>query len=237
MRLLERLPAPVIDRPTETADRRRWHAFLLASLIASFAVQGAVPRGRVQEVVVTGLVCATVLIALHTARVARRVEQAVLVLAIAVFAVSVVRAATGDVGEGVYRVADTLLVALGPPAVIVAILRDLRTSRQVRVEAVLGVLSLYVLLGMCFAFLYAALDKIGGGPFFTGGVGATASRCLYFSFTTLTTVGYGDLTARSDLGHTLAVSEALVGQVYLVTIVAVIVSNLGRGSAAPPRPS
>ena len=54
------------------------------------------------------------------------------------------------------------------------------------------------------------------------------SQCLYFSFTTLTTVGYGDLTARTDLGHTLAVFEALIGQIYLVTVVSLIVSNLGR---------
>ena len=51
---------------------------------------------------------------------------------------------------------------------------------------------------------------------------------LYFSFTTLTTVGYGDYTAASNLGHTLAMAEALIGQIYLVTVVAVIVSNLGR---------
>ena len=51
---------------------------------------------------------------------------------------------------------------------------------------------------------------------------------LYFSVTTLATVGYGDFTAASNLGHTLSVSEALLGQVYLVTIVSLIVGNLGR---------
>ena len=56
-----------------------------------------------------------------------------------------------------------------------------------------------------------------------------SSNCLYFSFTTLTTVGYGDFTARSDLGHTLCVFEMLIGQIYLVTVVSLIVSNL------PPR--
>jgi hypothetical protein len=51
---------------------------------------------------------------------------------------------------------------------------------------------------------------------------------VYFSFTTLTTAGFGDLTARTDLGHTLTVFEALIGQIYLVTVVSLIVSNLGR---------
>ncbi|MDX6661529.1 MAG: hypothetical protein QOJ55_2351, partial [Solirubrobacteraceae bacterium] len=52
-------------------------------------------------------------------------------------------------------------------------------------------------------------------------------RCLYFSFTTLTTVGYGDLTARTTRGHTVAVIAALIGQIYLVTVVATIVGNVG----------
>jgi hypothetical protein len=60
---------------------------------------------------------------------------------------------------------------------------------------------------------------------------------LYFSFTTLTTVGYGDLTARTNLGHTLSVSEALFGQIYLVTIVSLIVANLGRSRPAGDRPA
>jgi voltage-gated potassium channel Kch len=53
---------------------------------------------------------------------------------------------------------------------------------------------------------------------------------LYFSFATLTTVGYGDLVAATDLGRSLAVSEALIGQIYLVTVVALIVGNLRPGA-------
>ena len=93
----------------------------------------------------------------------------------------------------------------------------------------MGVLSFYMLLGMLFAFVYGAIDRFGL-QFFNGAVPATVSNCLYFSFTTLTTVGYGDLTARTNLGHTLATFEALIGQIYLVTVVSLIVSNLGRPS-------
>jgi hypothetical protein len=119
-------------------------------------------------------------------------------------------------------------VALGPPAVAVGVLHDMRATGQVRLAAVLGVLSLYLLFGMFFAFTYGAIDRLGGDPFFAGGQSATASHCLYFSFGTLTTVGFGDFVARTDLGHTLAILEALIGQIYLVTVVSLIVSNLGR---------
>jgi hypothetical protein len=117
---------------------------------------------------------------------------------------------------------------VGPPVVAVGVVGNLRASGQVRLEAVMGVLSLYMLLGMLFGFVYGAIDRFGSDPFFANGASATVSRCLYFSFTTLTTVGYGDLVARSDAGHTLAVFEALLGQIYLVTVVSLIVSNLGR---------
>ena len=63
---------------------------------------------------------------------------------------------------------------------------------------------------------------------------ATTAHCLYFSFATLTTVGYGDVLTRSDLGHTLAVTEALVGQIYLVTVVALLVSDLGSRRTRSP---
>ena len=89
-------------------------------------------------------------------------------------------------------------------------------------------LCLYVLVGMAFGFLYGAIDNLGGDPFFAGGESASVAHCLYFSLTTLATVGYGDFVARTNLGHTLSVSEAMIGQIYLVTVVSLIVSNLRR---------
>lgn len=92
---------------------------------------------------------------------------------------------------------------------------------------------MYLLVGLMFAFVYVAIQNLGGGPFFASGAAATSPRSLYFSFVTLTTVGYGDFTARTNLGHTLSVTEALLGQIYLVTVVAVIVSHLAPLMAAP----
>lgn len=208
------------------------YGFLLLSAIVSLAIQGTVPPSPLQRIVVTALAGASVLLALRAADFAPRLAAVVGTIAVSVLALSVARETVGGIGEGAALAMNAALVAAGPPAIAYGVIHDLRTSGQVQIEAVMGVLSLYILLGMLFAFSYGAIDRLGGDPFFAGGEDATASRCLYFSFTTLTTVGFGDLVARSDLGHTLAFFEALLGQIYLVTVVSLIVSNLGR----PARP-
>ena len=85
-----------------------------------------------------------------------------------------------------------------------------------------------MLFGMLFLFLFSVLAVLGHGPFFAQGTDGTRSLRLYFSYTTLATLGYGDYTAAGNLGRSLAVLEALIGQLYLVTVVAVVVTRLGR---------
>jgi hypothetical protein len=224
-------PRIVAERIPRHVEQR--YGLLLLTLLASIAVQGAVPPSDAQEVIVTALLGTSLLLAFWAAGLSSRLQGFALGLSIAVITLSIARAATGDIGDGAARSINAMLVALGPPAVVYGGIRSLRASGQVRVEAVMAVLSLYMMIGMLFAFVFGAIDKFGDDPYFTSGVSATVSRCLYFSFTTLTTVGYGDLTARSDLGHTLSVFEALIGQIYLVTVVSLIVGNLGRRGAQP----
>jgi hypothetical protein len=217
-----------MSAPAQGPSQLRRYGLLLVATVLSFAVQGAVAPGPLQQIAVTALAGASLLLALRAANLSRRLMAVAAVLAVAVLVLSLVRATAGGIGDGTARAMNALLVALGPPAVAVGLVRDLRASGQVRLEAVIGVLSLYLLIGMAFGFIYGAVDRFGGDPFFAGGDPATVSHCLYFSFTTLATVGYGDFVSRSDFGHTLAVSEALIGQIYLVTVVSLIVSNLGR---------
>jgi hypothetical protein len=201
-------------------------------LVLSLGVQGIAPPGALQQLVVTALTGAGVALAVRAAGLASRLVRLAATLALLVLSIGVLRAIIGGVGDGVALAMNAALVALGPPAVAAGVVGDLRATGRVRLAAVLGVLCLYLLLGMFFAFAYGAIDRLGGHPFFAGGQAATASNCLYFSFTTLTTVGFGDFVARADLGHSLAVFEALIGQIYLVTVVSLIVSNLGRPTRA-----
>ncbi len=207
---------------------RERYGLLLACLFLLFVVLGIAPSGPWPDAVVTALAAATLVLALRAGEVAPRVTAAATVVAAGATITVAVVAAAGAESEAVARVAAGALVFLAPPAIALGVLRGLRARGGATIQAIMGVLCIYLLMGMFCAFVYGSIDRLGGAPFFNGGASATASNCLYFSFTTLTTVGYGDLTARSDLGHTIAVTEALIGQIYLVTVVAVLVSGLGR---------
>ncbi len=89
---------------------------------------------------------------------------------------------------------------------------------------------------MSFAFVFSSVAALSATPFFHQplvGDGTIADQ-TYFSFVTLTTTGYGDLTANVGLPRALAILEAIFGQLYLVTVVALVVSNFGRGRPAQP---
>jgi hypothetical protein len=217
--------------PTLPSHRERY-GLLLGAIVVAFAIQGIAEPGKAEEVLVSVLLGATLLLALWAGDTKPRVMWPAVLVVAALILTSIVEAASGNVGGGATRISNALLVALAPPAIIIGVIRSLRARQAVTLEAVFGVLCVYLLLGMFFASVYGTMDRLGGDPFFAGGQSATVAHCLYFSFTSLTTAGYGDFTARTNLGHTLSVSEALLGQIYLVTVVSLIVANLGRSRPA-----
>ncbi len=107
------------------------------------------------------------------------------------------------------------------------------------IQTVMGAIAAYLQIAIAYASLFQFVDVVGPNPFFGDDVSSTTYT--YVSLQTISTLGVGDLTAASDLGRLLVVSEAVVGQVYLVTFVAMIVSRFAsRGPATPtsqPGPS
>ncbi len=122
------------------------------------------------------------------------------------------------VGAALY----TVLLALLFPA----ILRQAFSHRRVNLNTVAASLAAYLLLGLIFASAYR-LVQIISPPMFSQ-PNTNGFTYVYFSYVTLTTIGYGDFTAHNDGGRAIAILEGLFGQVFLVTIVALVVSNLGR---------
>ncbi len=209
--------------------RRERYGVLLGAIIIAFAVQGVAEPAPWEQIFMTTLLGITLLLAFWAGDAKPIVIRPAMVIVVLLIIASIVEAANGDVDAAATRLANALLVGLAPPMIVIGVLRSLRARQAVTLEAVFGVLCVYILVGMFFGYLYGAIDHLGGHPFFAGDQSTTVAHCLYFSFASLTTVGYGDLTARTNLGHTLSVSEALLGQIYLVTVVSLIVANLGRG--------
>jgi len=110
---------------------------------------------------------------------------------------------------------------------VVIIVGHVLRLNQVTVQSLYGALSAYLLIGLMFASFFGALSKLVPGPFFADGQPVNSGTLQYFSFTTLTTLGYGDFTAAGSFGRAVAVLEALSGQVFLATLVARLVSAYG----------
>jgi hypothetical protein len=217
---------------------RHRYGIVFVLVVLSFVVQEAAPDTDFTRVVVIWLQGATLVAAVRIARANRRlVRLAAAVAMLAAVAAPILWVVEGSVGDGVTAIATGLLVAVAPAVIAVGLAQDLFEDREVTVETLSGVLSIYLLAGMFFSFLFAAVGALGDEPFFAQTADPERADYLYFSYTTLTSTGFGDLTAATNLGRTLTSIEALVGTIYLVTIVALIVSNIRprqRGERAAP---
>jgi voltage-gated potassium channel Kch len=106
------------------------------------------------------------------------------------------------------------------------------THQEVTLETICGALAAYLLLGMMFSSVYGAMADLGTTQLFVQVAEPSIPLRQYFSFTTLTTLGYGDVTAATDLGRAVAMLEAICGQIFLVTLIARLVANFaGRRSS------
>jgi hypothetical protein len=165
---------------------------------------------------------ATVWLALHTSQARRGLRLAAdgLFVLAAAAAVANLVARGNDNFEPFVFVAASVLYLLAPFSIV----RHIAYRRSVDQETMLGALATYLFIGMAFAFLYRLLGAVQASTFFGSEGDGTLSQTLFFSFVTLTTTGYGNLVPAGNPGQSLAVLEALLGQLFLVTAVGKLVS-------------
>jgi CDP-diglyceride synthetase len=217
---------PLTRRPRGGLDRALdSYGLVLVLIAASIILLAVAGDGRWSRVVLVVVLGVTLLETLRASNVRRRVLRLATWLLCPALLLAALSAAFGG-GEFAHATASVVAagLALIAPAVIV---RRLVQHPAITFRTVLGALCVYLLVGFFFSFLFSIIGHVAG-PFFAQPGPAHAIDYVYFSYVTMSTVGYGDLTARSDLGRMLAVTEALLGQLYLVTIVALLVGNLGR---------
>jgi Ion channel len=200
---------------------------VLALAVLALLSFGFLGNGFSSGLLVTAIVGANLVYAAYTSRAPRPV----VVVAAALVLLSLVITFTAGVfergpsGVFIHFMLATALVTVTP----LIIARRLAQHPVVSVQTITGALSVYVLFGLFFAILYRLLELLGLDPFFTQTTHPVAADFVYFSFVTLTTVGYGDLTTTHNLARMLAITEALLGQFYLVTVIAVLVSRRVSG--------
>ena len=175
---------------------------------------------KVVAVVVLG---GTVLFAFLASRAGRRAWRLAVVLVPIAVAVGI--AARLGAGRGAQLTGAIVSIVL-PVAAIAVLARRIVLEKTVSGRTIAGLLSVYLLIGMTFSALYASIAVASGEPFFAQTKNAQPVDFTYFSYITIATVGYGDLTPANPLPRMLAAIEGLTGQLYLVTVVAVAVSRV-----------
>ncbi len=197
--------------------------FLL--LISSFVLEAILTSPRAQATILLVYLAALLLVLRATSpnRGAwPALRAAFTAVSVTVVVLAVVAPGRATSAAAALWLAVILMMTIG--AIVVRVLRH----RTITMQTLLGSLSAYLLIGFLFMALYSVIDHLDRDPFFAGGKPANSSTLQYFSFVTMTTTGYGDFTAATTAGRSLAVLEALVGQIFLVTLVARLVAMFGK---------
>jgi len=193
---------------------------VLLGLALSYVLAVTV-HGRLGTSLVLIVQIGTVGLALRAAHAHRRVRMfAAGAMGLAAIAAVASLASGGDGAQGAAFLAASLLYLVAPVSLLRWIVRSGKVDRQ----TVLAAVAAYIMIGMFFAFLYRAIGLLQGGPFFGANGDGTNPQVLFFSFTTLTTTGYGNLVPAVNPGQSFAVLEMLVGQLFLVTAVAKVIT-------------
>jgi ion channel len=223
-----------VDPPAFKRTRPLGHRYGLVLGLTAIAVLFTIlapdtPLGRGLAVLLQSAMLLAV-IATSRESEAMRLRRAVvifllLVVLAALLLLSVVPSWAGAVGTG--AAVSSVLVVLTR-----GLLRLIQ-ARGVTLQAVAGALTSYLLLGLLFALVVRLLVGLSGHRYFEQAPNSamTQSREIYFSFTTLTTTGYGDLTPALSIGRALSVLEMLTGQIYMVAVIGLLIGNLRRRPA------
>ena len=218
-----------------TARSRRWavarrdairfvdsYASLLVLLLANFFLLELVDDPRWGAVGSTLLAAQALVVAISAPEAGHRINLRhwLQVAACVALAPVVLIVNSASVIGLTYLLPVALLVTATLPVTLSRVLKH----RRVTYETVLGALCSYVLLGLLFAFVFLAVNEFRNEPFFVQPGEHQQSEFLYFSFVALTTLGFGDLSPSVGLPQALTVIEALVGSIFLVTLVARLVT-------------
>jgi hypothetical protein len=197
------------------------YGLVLLMIVTTYVLAATLSQHWTGTVLLTAQI-ATVWLALRTSQARRGVRLA----ANGLFVLAAAAAVANLLPRSKLPLEPSMFVASGALYLVApfSIVRHIAFRRTVDQETMLGALAAYLLIGMAFAFVYRFLGAAQASAFFGDPGDGTLSQDLFFSFVTLTTTGYGNLVPAGNPGQSLAVLEALLGQLFLVTAVGKLVS-------------
>jgi Ion channel len=210
------------ERWVRRAERvRDAFGLVFALVLTTYVLASLLDDRGWSAVVLTLATSATSIVALTSSHAKSRFVRMTIWLSALAVVLAMIAAASGALIW--LNLASVVQIALLGVA-MAAVLRRVVMAPEVGSRTILGALSVYTVLGILFTFLYGAIDRIQSGPFFEGVAHPSSSDFLFFSYTTLTTTGFGDLVPGGQPGRMLTGLEMMLGQVFLVTLVAGLVS-------------
>jgi hypothetical protein len=215
----------MVRRGAREAEFRYGVVFLLVLTLVVFEI--VAPSATWARAVAAALAGGALVVAVATWRTRTPGHAGRTLAAAGTVALLVVGIATGVLSPAFEAAAETVLVLAIPVTLVRGLLR-LVGERGATLQAIAGALSLYLMIGLVFASVIGFVAEVRSQPYFTQGPGVSNGDRVYFSFTVLTTTGFGDYTAATPLGHALAVLEMLSGQLYLVTVIGVLIGHFVR---------
>ncbi len=241
-------PGRTNDQAMEKADRRArgreevWRGrvermrdafgLVLALVLITYVLTSLLSNHGWSAVVLVLATSTTSVVALTSSHVKARFVRASLWLSALTVALAVISAATDD--RTFLNLASLIQICLLAVA-MAAVLWRVVSSAEVGSRTILGAISVYTVLGILFTFAYGTIDRIQGGRFFEEVAHPSGSDFIFFSYTTLTTTGYGNLVPAAQPGRMIAGLEMMLGQIFLVTLVAGLVSLWRPGEALRQR--
>ena len=230
------------DQGTGVPERHSRYGLLLVMLLFSYVLSAFVHRTWVLALQIA-LFLGVSALAVQSERLKRRTVQVLVGVTIggSIIAITLALTQSTNAAGGVAYLWAALMLLFA----VVLIVRRVLAQPEVSLQSIFGAVSAYVIIGLMFASVYGAINQFSSGDFFVqGATSGTLKTFQYFSFTTLTTLGYGDYTAKQSGGQAVAVMEAMLGQIFLATLVARLVAAFrrtdrrhGTGSAATAGPA
>jgi len=221
------------ERWRQRAERAR-DAFglVLALVLLTYVLSSLLGNRGWPAVLISVSIAATSIVALVSSHSKRRmVRLAILISALSVLSTVIAAITDTHLWLNIAAGIQILLLAVA----MMAVLRRVITTAEVGSRTILGALSVYAVLGLLFTYLYGTIDRLQSTPFFEGHPNPDGSDFIFFSYTTLTTTGYGNLVPNGQPGEMLAGIEMMLGEIFLVTLVAGLVSLWRPGEGLKER--